>query len=183
MKPVVFCGPSGSGKSSLINKLIENYPKKFCFSISHTTRPIRAHEKDGKEYYFVERQLFTKMIENHEFIEYAEYSGNYYGTSKKAVKDILDLGKLILFDLDMQGVKSLKDNNCEYVYIFIMPLNLQILEERLRNRGTETDETISMRLTKAVDEINYANSGNFDKIIVNDDFESAYKELELFLKL
>ncbi|KAJ1986710.1 guanylate kinase [Dimargaris cristalligena] len=181
-RPVVLSGPSGTGKSTLLKLLFKDHPNTFGFSVSHTTRQPREGEKDGVSYHFVTRPEFERAVTNGEFIESAEFSGNYYGTSIKAVKDVLDAGKICILDIDMQGVISVKKTDLNARFVFIAPPSPDALEERLNSRGTETTESLEMRLRTAKKELAYAAiPGNHDKIIINDDLATAYKELERFI--
>ncbi|XP_065656016.1 guanylate kinase isoform X6 [Hydra vulgaris] len=179
LHPVVLSGPSGCGKSTLIKKLTLEFPTKFGFSVSHTTRAPRPNEIDGKDYYFTSLEAINQKIEAGEFIESATFSGNKYGTSKKAVHDVLETGKICILDIDSQGVKSIKKTDLHCVLIFIKPPSLEELERRLRDRGTETEEAIQKRLESAKAELDYAaEAGSYHFTIVNDDLERAYKELK-----
>lgn len=179
LRPIVFCGPSGSGKSTLLKSLMKEYPTAFAFSVSHTTRKPRNGEVNGREYHFVERESMLQAIANSEFIESAEFSGNFYGTSKKAVEDVISSGRLCVLDIDVQGVKSLKKTSLNPIYIFIKPPSIEELEKRLRERGTETEETLRKRLNAADAEIEYSKEkGAFHHIILNDNFELAYEKLK-----
>ncbi|XP_047138138.1 guanylate kinase isoform X3 [Hydra vulgaris] len=179
LHPVVLSGPSGCGKSTLIKKLTTEFPTKFGFSVSHTTRAPRPNEIDGKDYHFTTLEAINQKIEAGEFIESATFSGNKYGTSKKAVHDVLETGKICILDIDSQGVKSIKKTDLHCVLIFIKPPSLEELERRLRERGTETEEAIQKRLESAKAELDYATeAGSYHFTIVNDDLERAYKELK-----
>ncbi len=183
LRPVVFCGPSGTGKSTLIKRLMNEYPSAFAFSVSHTTRKPREGEKDGREYHFVSREQMLKAVENNEFLEHAEFSGNIYGTSKKAVEDVLSSGRICALDVDIQGVLSLKKTDLNPIYLFIKPPSMDILEKRLRDRGTETDESVRKRLETALRELEYEKKGDlFDHVIVNDNLDLAYEKLKEILK-
>lgn len=183
LRPICFTGPSGSGKSTLLKLLMKEYPNTFAFSVSHTTRKPRAGEQDGKDYYFVNREDMLKMIENNEFLETAEFSGNLYGTSKASVEKVLSIGRLCTLDVDVQGVKNLKKTNLNPIYCFVKAPSLEILEKRLRDRGTETDESLKKRLDTAKLELEYEKSEKsvFDFIIVNDDISIAYDKLKKIL--
>lgn len=178
-RPLVLFGPSGCGKSTLKNRLLKDFPGKFGFSVSHTTRSPRPGETDGKEYHFTNREQMQKAIDAGEFIESAVYNQNLYGTSKKAVKDVLNAGKVCLLDIDMQGVISLKKTDMDCYYMFIKTPSIEELERRLRARGTETEESISRRLNIAKEELAYAEKpGNFHSVIINDDLDKAYSEFK-----
>ncbi|XP_013407876.1 guanylate kinase isoform X2 [Lingula anatina] len=179
LRPVVFSGPSGSGKSTLVKRLMKEYEDCFAFSISHTTRKPRPGEQNGREYHFVTREEMEKAISNGEFVEHAEFSMNLYGTSKKAIEDVASTGRICILDIDLQGVKSIKKTNLNPRYVFVRPPNLQILEQRLKGRGTETDETLKKRLSTAQADLDYANQkGSYDHIIINDDLDIAYEKLK-----
>ncbi|EDV26412.1 uncharacterized protein TRIADDRAFT_50000 [Trichoplax adhaerens] len=179
LRSIAFCGPSGSGKSTLIKMLLKDYPYYFGLSISHTTRKPRQGEQNGREYYFTQRDEMTRRIKNGEFIESAEYSGNLYGTSKKAVQDVTNSGKVCLLDIDVQGIKILKKTDLPVTYIFIKSPNQAELEKRLRNRATETEESLQKRLKTAIIEMEFGESpGVFDHIIINDHLPDAYSNLK-----
>lgn len=176
-RPLVLCGPSGCGKSTLTNRLLKDHPNKFGFSISHTTRGPRPGEVNGREYYFTDRASMQKSVDADEFIEWAIYNGNMYGTSKKAIQDVLDSGKACVLDIDMQGVKKMKNSGIDCYYIFVKTPSLEELEKRLRSRGTETEESLSKRLEIAKKELAFAETpGNFNRVIINDDLDRAYSE-------
>lgn len=181
-RPIVVSGPSGTGKSTLLKRLMGEYPDKFGFSISNTTRNPRAGEKDGIDYYFVTVERFRKMIDQKEFIEWAQFSGNYYGTSIAAVKHVADvLKRTCILDIDMQGVKSVKNTDLNARYLFLSPPSIEELKRRLESRGTETPDSLAKRVGAASAEMEYAKTGAHDKIIVNDDLEKAYKEFKEFI--
>lgn len=180
-RPVVISGPSGTGKSTLLKRLFAEFPDKFGFSVSHTTRQPRAGEVDGKDYHFATVDDFKKAIEEKQFIEWAQFSGNYYGTTFKAVDDVTKSGKICLLDIDMQGVKSVKAANMDARYLFLSPPSIETLRERLTKRGTETEDSIAKRIAAASAELAYAETGAHDRIIVNDDLEKAYKEFKQFI--
>ncbi|KAK6201313.1 guanylate kinase [Scheffersomyces amazonensis] len=180
-RPIVISGPSGTGKSTLLKKLFAEYPDKFGFSVSNTTRNPRAGEVDGKDYHFTSVEDFKKAIEENKFIEWAQFSGNYYGTSIKAVKDVADQGKTCLLDIDMQGVKSVKKTDLNARYLFLSPPSIETLRERLEGRGTETQDSIEKRIAAATAELEYSKTGAHDRIIVNDDLEKAYLEFKDFI--
>lgn len=185
-QPIVICGPSGSGKSTLLKRLLLENKHKLAFTISHTTRKPRKGEQHGREYYFISRDEMEKMIQANEFIEHTEFSGNYYGTSKKAVQDALKTGKLFILEVDIEGVKALSNLDCfKPIFIFIKPPSKQMLIERLSSRGTETVETLKKRLERADEEMKFAESGRvrFDLVLVNDDLDTTYGNLRNFLML
>ena len=175
---LVLCGPSGSGKSSLIKLLTAEFPKQFGFSVSHTTRAPRAGEEQGREYHFTERAAMEQLVREGDFLEHAVFSGNMYGTSRAAVAVVAAEGKVCILDIDMQGVKQLKTSGLVAKYVFILPPSLEVLEQRLRERGTETEASLEKRLGAARAEMEYGRGeGNFQVVIVNDQLEKAYSQL------
>lgn len=180
-RPVVISGPSGTGKSTLLKKLFAEYPDKFGFSISNTTRQPRAGEQNGVDYHFTTVDDFKKLIEEEKFIEWAQFSGNYYGTSIKSVDDVAKQNKICLLDIDMQGVKSVKKCGIDARFLFLSPPSIESLRERLVGRGTETEDSIAKRIAAASAELEYSKTGAHDKIIVNDDLDKAYAEFKEFI--
>ena len=181
-RPLVLCGPSGSGKSTLMRKLTEEFTSAFGFSVSHTTRQPRPGERDGVEYHFVTKEMFNKLVADGAFLEYATFSGNNYGTSRAAVETVKQEGKICILDIDVQGVKNIKRTDLNPDYVFIKPPSRAALEERLRARRTENEESLAKRLSAAASEMDYGETeGNFDLIIVNDDLERAYADLRQFM--
>jgi len=181
-RPLVICGPSGSGKSTILKRLFDEFPDTFGFSVSHTTRKPRAGEQDGVHYNFVTRDQMKKAIDNDEFIEYAEFGGNIYGTSKEAVRVIQATGKVCVLDIEPQGVEQIKKTDLNPILVYNNPPSLKELERRLRKRNSETEESLKIRLEAAKKEIEYGlTPGNFHKIIQNDDIDRAYKEFRDFI--
>lgn len=179
-RPIVISGPSGSGKSTLLKKLFAEFPDKFGFSVSSTTRSPRQGEVNGKDYNFVTVEEFKSMIDQKAFIEWAQFSGNYYGTTIASVNQVSKTGKTCILDIDMQGVKAVKATDLNARFLFVSPPSIETLRERLSNRGTETAESLEKRLSAATAELDYAKTGAHDRIIVNDDLEKAYIELRQF---
>ncbi|XP_048868578.1 guanylate kinase isoform X2 [Brienomyrus brachyistius] len=178
-RPIVLSGPSGAGKSTLLKRLLKEYDGVFGFSISHTTRKPRQGEEDGKDYYYVSREAMQAGIAKGEFIESAEFSGNMYGTSKAAVQDVQAKNLICILDIDMQGVMNIKKTDLNPIYITIHPPSLEALEKRLRDRKTESEESLQKRLDAArVDMELSKQPGIFDVLIVNDDLENAYRQLK-----
>ncbi|KAL6107986.1 guanylate kinase 1b isoform X2 [Pungitius pungitius] len=178
-RPVVLSGPSGAGKSTLMKRLMREHEGVFGFSVSHTTRNPRPGEEDGKDYHFSTREVMQEGIDNGDFIENAVFSGNMYGTSKAAIEDVLAMNKICILDVDIQGVKRIKETDLNPIYISIQPPSMEILETRLRDRQTETEESLQKRLEAARVDMELSNEpGVFDAVIINDDLEKAYEELK-----
>ncbi len=168
---LVLSGPSGAGKSTLINE-IKDKIGEYYFSISTTTRTIREGEIDGVHYHFVDEETFKKGIEDDCFLEHAFVHGNYYGTSMKPVKEALHDGKLVVFDIDVQGNDAVKSRLGDITTsVFISTPTLGILKERLTSRNTDAQEVIDKRINNAVREIQRISE--FDFLIVNDDVQTA----------
>jgi len=149
----------------------------LAFSISHTTRMPRKGEKDGREYYFVDKATFTAMIEESQFLEYADVHDNYYGTSRRAVQDQLNKGFDVILDIDVQGAKIIREaKEMDAVFIFLAPPDLTELERRLRGRGLDTDETIATRLKNANTELR--SQADFNYLIVNEELDEAVRMFE-----
>ncbi|KAJ0973607.1 hypothetical protein J5N97_015572 [Dioscorea zingiberensis] len=183
-KPVVISGPSGVGKGTLISKLMRQFPSTFGFSVSHTTRAPREKEVHGVHYYFTERSKMENDIREGKFLESASVHGNLYGTSIEAVEAVTDSGKRCLLDIDVQGARSVRASSLEAIFIFICPPSFEELEKRLRARGTETEEQVQKRLRNAKAEIDQGKSPDlFDHILVNDDLEKCYEDLQKILGL
>lgn len=174
-KLIVIVAPSGTGKSTMIKRLKEDFPS-IVESVSYTTRPMRPGEVHGKSYFFISNEEFRAMRDNNEFLEWAEVHNNFYGTSKKFVEECLAAGRNLLFDLDVQGTDSMKAYFKEKAnVIFISPPSVEELEKRLRHRGTESTQVINIRLMNARKELLRKN--DYDFLIYNDDIEKAYKKL------
>lgn len=182
-RPILLSGPSGTGKSTLLKKLLADFPNKFGFSVSNTTRKPREGEVHGEHYNFVSVDEFKKLIDEQKFIEWAQFGGNYYGTTIAAVDNVSEKGTICILDIDMQGVKSVKKTQLNPHYIFIAPPSFEALKERLTKRGTETPESLQKRLDHSSAEIEYSKEeGAYDLVIVNDDLERAYAELKNFIQ-
>jgi len=178
-RPVVMSGPSGAGKSTLLKKLLKEFDGVFGFSVSHTTRNPRPGEENGKDYHYVTRETMQAAIDNGEFIENAVFSGNMYGTSKAAVQAVQAKNLICILDIDMQGVKNIKMTDLSPIYISIQPPSMQELEKRLRDRKTESEESLQKRLKAAgVDMELSKEPGLFDVVIVNQDLDNAYGKLK-----
>ena len=175
-KVIIFSAPSGSGKTTLVKHCLEHFPE-LEFSISCTTRNPRGEEINGTDYHFINPEEFRQRIAEEAFVEFEEvYTNKYYGTLKSEVDRIWDSGKVVIFDVDVQGGISLKKYFAEKALsIFIMPPSVAALELRLIARGTDDLETIHTRVAKATEEISYKN--DFDQIVVNDQLEIAKVEI------
>ncbi|KAJ1338661.1 guanylate kinase [Microdochium nivale] len=178
-RPVVISGPSGVGKGTLFKMLFAAHPDVFTLSVSHTTRAPRGGEADGTDYHFVSMSDFEDLIARDAFVEHAKFGSNRYGTSKQTIADQTSKGKVVVLDIEMEGVKQIKKSGMDCRFVFVAPPAFEDLERRLRGRGTETDESIEKRLTQAKLELEYAQTpGVHDRVIVNDDLGKAYQELE-----
>lgn len=172
----VISAPSGAGKTTLLHGVM-NSVMKIAFSVSHTTRKPRPGEVDGREYHFVTKSVFTKMIAEGKFIEYADVHGNLYGTSYGSVMDQQNEGYDVVLDIDVQGAAILRENaDIEAAFVFISPPSLVELERRLRGRGTESEETIAVRLSNARTELEACES--YDYVIVNNDVAESTNMLQ-----
>jgi len=182
-RAIVVSGPSGSGKSTLINLLFKEYPTAFSFSVSHTSRSPRESERNGREYYFITRNQMEKMIANGEFLETTEFSSNLYGTSKKAVEDIAQTGRICVLDVDKQGVKSIHKADFHPLFIYISPPNYEALEKRLRARKADSESAIQKRLKEAKESMEFSKEpGVYDHTVLNDNLDVAYNDLKEILR-
>jgi len=172
---VVISSPSGAGKTTLCQRLLRD-ESSLVFSVSYTTRSIRAGEREGSDYHFVDEATFQRMVEADEFAEWAEVHGKRYGTSVRFVDEALSGGRDVLFDIDYQGGRQLRAKfEADALLVFILPPSLAELERRLRQRATDEEEVIRKRLQKAHEEIEHY--ALYDYLIVNDDLDRAYDEL------
>lgn len=178
---LIVSAPSGGGKSTIVGHLLKTF-NCFDFSVSATSRAPRGAEVHGKEYFFLSEAEFKSMVSAGEFVEHEEvYPGLFYGTLKSEVERIWGNGKIILFDIDVMGGMNLKKlYGDKALSLFIAPPSLETLRERLVKRGTDTPEAIEKRVAKAEKEMLY--SGNFDKILINDDLQTALNEVELIIR-
>lgn len=171
---IVLSGPSGAGKSTVISKLLHQRGD-IHFSVSFTTRKPRAGEVDGVNYNFVDNAEFERMIRDGELLEFAQYVGNYYGTSLKVIRDHLDKGTDVLLDIEVQGAAKVREKCPEAVTIFLIPPSMEELAARLSFRGTDDAATIQKRLEQAREE--YRQIPNYDYLVVNDRVENAVEEI------
>ena len=176
-KIIIITAPSGAGKTSITRFLLHKYPS-LAFSISATTRSPRNNETEGVDYYFISTQVFQQHIQQNDFIEWEMvYEGKYYGTLKSEMKRIWEEGKTPLLDIDVQGAVHVQQQFLtDALSIFIQPPSIEALRQRLLNRGTETEDSLQTRLSKAAYELSFTHA--FDAVIVNDHFETACKETE-----
>jgi guanylate kinase len=174
---IVLSAPSGAGKTTIAHAILSKHPADVMFSVSATTRAQRPGERDGIDYYFVTRDKFEELIASGALIEYEEIFGNYYGTPVSEVERARGMGKRLIFDIDVKGGISIRRKfPKESLLIFIAPPDLKILEERLRARKTESDETVTRRLGRAAMEMDMAKE--YDHIVVNDNLERAIADVE-----
>ena len=173
-KLFVITGPSGTGKGTVLKRVLEDN-KELFYSVSATTRAPRPGEEHGREYLFVSKNEFEKMIGAGQLLEYAQYSGNYYGTPLRPIEEKTAAGADAVLEIELQGAVQVKKTCPDAVFIFIAPPSMEVLEQRLRNRGTEDEKHILMRLERAREEC--AAADRFDHIVVNDDLDTAVKEL------
>ena len=171
---IIVSAPSGCGKSTLLHRLMEKR-EKLRFSVSATTRSPREGEVDGKDYFFVDHPTFERMIAEDAFLEHAEYVGNHYGTPRAAVEELLDAGYDVYLDIDVQGAMQIKRIRPETLTIFVTPPSLPELENRLRSRGTDSDEVIRSRLETAERELILKD--HYDYVVVNDEVDRAAGEI------
>lgn len=178
----IVSSPSGGGKTTLIRRLLANPPggEPLRFSVSHTTRPRRDGERDGREYHFVTAAEFENMARHTEFLEHNEVHGNFYGTAKSEVLPRLAAGEDVVLDIDVQGARDIRAAHPEAISIFIVPSSAAELERRLRHRGLDGEDAIRKRLINAAKEVAQAES--FQYVIVNDDLERASLELESVIR-
>ena len=172
-KLIVVSGPSGAGKSTVIGKVMERR-SDLCFSVSATTRKPRDGEVDGVNYFFVTGTEFDRMIGDDELLEHAEYNRDNYGTPRAYVEEKRRAGMHVLLDIEVQGARQVRERVPEAIKIFIIPPSLQVLEQRLRGRGTETEEQVLRRLQTA--ELELSRMSEYDVVIVNDELETAVDE-------
>ncbi len=175
---IIFSGPSGSGKGTVLGKLLEKRDDAKI-SVSMTTREKRAGEIDGVHYYYVTREYFEKKIADNKMLEYAEYADNLYGTPKDPVDEMLKAGLAVILEIEVQGAEKIRKLYPDAVSIFLTPPSTAVLEERLRGRNTEDEETVNHRLVIALEEIRRA--VEYDYIVVNDTVENAVNGIETII--
>ncbi len=172
---IVFTGPSGVGKGTLLQQLLRRHPD-LHLSISATTRAPRQGETDGVHYYFLSRKQFEQWVEQGEFLEWAEFAGNCYGTPRRPLVEQVEQGRTAILEIELEGARQVRRTYPEARQIFVLPPSIEELERRIRDRGTDSEEAIGKRLTRAREEI--AAAGEFDVQIVNDDLDQALMDLE-----
>ncbi len=172
---IVFSAPSGGGKTTIVKMLHQRHPETVI-SVSATTRPKRPGEVDGKDYFFLDRETFEKYIEQGKFLEYEQVHGNYYGTLKEVVDQHIKEGKVVLFDIDVNGALSIKQHYPQAILIFLKPPSEKVLIERLKKRKTENEESIRKRLARLPYE--YQQAEKFDIVLINDDLQKTLETIE-----
>ena len=178
-KLIIITGPSGVGKGTVVKELLDRN-KDIWLSISATTRNPRVGEKDGLNYYFISEERFKDMIDKKEFLEWAQFAGNYYGTPLSSVNEKIEKGFIVLLEIEVEGAKQIKEKFPESSSIFLLPPSKEELEKRIRNRGTEKEEAIDRRLSRANYEI--ASSNQFDFVLTNHDVDETVKEVFKIIK-
>lgn len=177
---LVLSSPSGAGKTSISRRLLAE-ETGIVMSVSATTRPPRPGEADGKDYYFYDQETFARMVANNEFLEHATVFDNSYGTPKKPVWDALDRGQDVLFDVDWQGTRKLRESAREHlVSVFILPPSIEELENRLKGRGQDSDEVVAGRMARAKSEMSHYEE--YDYIVINDDLDTSVENVKAILK-
>ncbi len=171
----IVSAPSGAGKTSLVKRLI-NDVANIQVAVSHTTRPRRDGDIDGRDYHFTDRDAFEQMISEDAFIEYANVFGNYYGTSQSAVDACLSSGADVILEIDWQGAEQVRERLDGTCWVFIIPPSREILLQRLRGRGTDSDEVIELRTQAAVDEMRHLDKADY--LLINDDFEHTLAQFK-----
>ncbi|MBR5496076.1 MAG: guanylate kinase [Oscillospiraceae bacterium] len=176
---IVLSGPSGSGKGTILSKLLTEDKNTFL-SVSATTRLPRPGEVDGANYHFMTKEQFESLIQSGGMLEYACYCDNYYGTPKKAVYDQIEKGNNVILEIEVQGAMQIKNACPEAILVFVLPPSIQVLENRLRGRGTEDEDTVLKRMETAKKEIKMATE--YDFVIINDDLDEAVDDLANVIK-
>ena len=176
---LVISGFAGTGKGTLVQELLKQYDN-YALSVSATTRDPRPGEEDGVHYFFKTKEEFEQMIQEKKLIEYACYVGNYYGTPKEYVQEQLENGKDVILEIEIQGALKIKEQFPETLLLFMVPPSAQVLEDRLRGRGTETEEVVQKRLHRAVEEAEFIEK--YDYLIVNDDLDTCVDEVHRIIQ-
>jgi len=177
----ILSSPSGAGKTTIARRLLQEEGAGLAMSVSVTTRPMRPGEVEGRDYFFVDRAEFDRMVEEDAFLEYAEVFGNCYGTPRAHVRDRLKQGEDFLFDIDWQGTQQLYQRaQGDVVRVFLLPPSIEALEQRLRSRGTDSDEVIRGRMDRARSEISHWDA--YDYVVINDDIELCFAKVRQILE-
>ena len=176
---IIVSGPSGSGKDTILKKVFARLPD-IKFSISSITRPMREGEVEGEKYNFVSREYFEDMIKNGMLLEYNNYIGNYYGTPRGPIDEVIKNGGEIIIEVDVNGAANIKKLVDSALSVFIMPPSIEVLRERLSARGTDSNEVIEKRMQAALEEI--ACAKNYDYVVVNDDLQQAVEDFITIIK-
>lgn len=181
-KTILFTAPSGAGKTTVVKYLLGKYSEQLAFSISATTRRKRRNEVDGKDYYFLSREKFSEKVDAGEFIEWEEvYPGQFYGTLKSEIDRLWQLGKIVIFDVDVKGATTIKQYfGTKCLAVFVSPPDVDTLINRLVMRGSETPESLEKRISRMKTEMQYRDS--FDLVLINDDREKAMSEADEILQ-
>jgi guanylate kinase len=172
---IIVSGPSGAGKSAIVAHVLQSLPH-LRFSVSYTTRAPRGTEKNGVEYFFVDRRKFQSLIGGDNLLEWAEVHGNYYGTSRRFVDDLLVQGDDVVLDIDVQGAHIVRQKRADAIGVFILPPSYQVLRDRLKHRSLDDDSVIEQRLKIACEEISHFKE--YDYLIINEDLDSSVRELQ-----
>jgi guanylate kinase len=177
----ILSSPSGAGKTTIARRLLEEQDRGLRMSVSVTTRPMRPGEVDGHDYFFVDRAGFDRMVEDDAFFEWAEVFGHCYGTPKAHIREELKRGEDFLFDIDWQGTQQLYQRaQGDVVRVFLLPPSIEALEQRLRSRGTDSDEVIRGRMDRARSEISHWDA--YDYVVINDDIEACFAKVKMILE-
>ena len=179
-KLTLITGPSGVGKGTLVNQLLERHPK-IWLSVSATTRSPRQGEQDGINYFFHSRAGFEALVAEGGFLEWAEFAGNCYGTPRDPVEEHLAAGRPVLLEIELEGARQVRTSFPDAFQVFLAPPSFAELERRIRGRGTDTEDAIQRRLARAREELNAQNE--FDAVVINDDLDQALKQLETHMQL
>jgi len=177
----ILSSPSGAGKTTIARRLLEEEAATMKLSVSVTTRPMRPGEVEGRDYYFVEEDKFADIVNADEFFEWAEVFGHCYGTPKAAIREELKRGQDFLFDIDWQGTQQLYQRaQGDVVRVFLLPPSIEELEQRLRGRGTDSDDVIRARMDRARAEISHWDA--YDYVVINDDIEACFEKVKMILE-
>jgi guanylate kinase len=177
----ILSSPSGAGKTTIARRLLQEEGSELAMSVSVTTRPMRPGEIDGRDYFFVDRDRFDQLVEDDAFFEWAEVFGHCYGTPKAEIRERLKRGEDFLFDIDWQGTQQLYQRaQGDVVRVFLLPPSIAELEQRLRSRGTDSDEVIRSRMERARAEISHWDA--YDYVVINDDIEACFGKVKMILE-